>query len=786
MTAMVLPALFAACANEELEVIGNNADNSRAVVENVVLDFSNGVESRLAYGAEGYAWEANDQIGACLMDQISSNYRDYTKSWSSWFDLVNYIQTNYKFTRDAEGNWETEAKLCEGNYFFAYPYNANMGLRQAYSFSVADQVLAGTSTADLQKSFTDNNGFLGYGKVAANSNEGESVSVPMIPVFGATGFTLINTGTNTYKVEKVVLNGKAVSSYAVVTPKDKFTVAHANGEPGTPSDYTVAGDLADVLTYTWNGRIDATIESGNSIAPQGSMRLIVMSAEAAVNITNTAVLEIHTDKGLIRGINLDAKHEALNGSLDGDDAVVNVLTDKALPKLGTGDKIEVTFDDTSLDKPAIMDIYSSDELARFIKWNKAVNKVDLTANLKGNVTITKEMCEDLAASTIMSITLKGAYTVAIAADAAENAMDLFTFGENINEVIVLGTQTITKSPKTIAKVSVKAGATLNVSKDIVGVVVNEGTVNVKANISLGTLKNAGTLVADGNLSNTTLYNIGTVTNNKVMTVTGKNNGTITNNGTLKGGLENAAKFACTTHGVNHAAGVINNYGKVTGILNNALVNIKVATAEYNNSDADSEGKIENTIMSKYVNKANGEQIIAVIGGETNASQVVAIVKGSGASELYLSGTIVLDPETDKDGNLKEINVIGQEKDLTVYTQGLTITGEGTINFFENKVTTSWADFMVAQNTTIVETDVVLNVGKLTVETNPDYSALLKIQKGAAVYCSEYANANIDNYGTLAVRETASDNNQQGGTTNPGGNPGTTYPGGNWWENMWGN
>ena len=187
LTAMVLPALLAACTNDDFESLSQTAPSieGRAMVDNVTLNVLPSAGTRLAWDGE-YSWKEGDEIGACLMDQITSSYNTPNALWHQRFDLVNYIQTNYKFTR-GEGetaDWTTEAKMCEGNYFFVYPYNANKGSRDAYSFELDAQVLEGTDNASLMKAYTDNNAFVGFGKVVAGDTEGESVAVNMIPVFG--------------------------------------------------------------------------------------------------------------------------------------------------------------------------------------------------------------------------------------------------------------------------------------------------------------------------------------------------------------------------------------------------------------------------------------------------------------------------------------------------------------------------------------------------------------------------------------------------------------------------
>lgn len=185
LAAIMLPALFAACTNDELESVSQNAEtvNGRKLADNVTLSLSmtDDANTRLAYGSNGYTWQENDAIGACLMDVITNDYYNpYNYTWSERFDLTDYIQTNYKFTRDANGAWKTEAKLCEGNYFFCYPYNPNRGVRDAYTFSVKSQAMTNTTTAALQEAYAKNNTFIGFSKVEAGSAQGESLGIDMV------------------------------------------------------------------------------------------------------------------------------------------------------------------------------------------------------------------------------------------------------------------------------------------------------------------------------------------------------------------------------------------------------------------------------------------------------------------------------------------------------------------------------------------------------------------------------------------------------------------------------
>ncbi len=522
LTAMVLPALFAACTQDEFESMSQQTPmlNGRQLVENVTLNVEGAAETRLAYGSDGYTWDEGDQIGACLMDVITSDYRAANTVWHQWFTLTDYIQTNYKFTRDAEGVWSTEAKLCEGNYFFAYPYNANMGLRDAYTFTAGEQVLEGTDKESLMKAYTENNSFVGYGKVEAGDKEGEAVAVTMIPVFGSTGITITNTGTNTYTIERVVLRGAKVFDEATVNPtactqttqydvsvaptnSTHFNVAQYVQDPAEDSrlgaggyyvaswgTYDKEAALRDVLTYeqaeSGKGKVEVTINGNGTIQPQGSINVLAMVAPqtgiAESDLNNDIdqiVLDIYTDKGIISDIQLNHWYTANDANTS---ATTNVLTNDNLSSIGTGNKVEVTFDDTSLDKPATMDVYNEADLANLIHWNADQAKA-ITAILKADVNITKEMYDELAGSAITAATINGAaYSVTIEGDVADGALDAFTFDE-VKKVLVNGTQSMKKS--CASPIKVMSDATLNIAGNLALAkdIENYGTLNVNAKVS---------------------------------------------------------------------------------------------------------------------------------------------------------------------------------------------------------------------------------------------------------------------------------------------------------------
>ena len=749
-TALALVALFASCAKEEFAPVSSVESSERAVVENVSFNFVESATTRLFFDGK-YKWEAGDQLGACLMDVITGNYGSPTAKWNEKFDLVDYIQTNYKFTRDAEGNWETEAKLCEGNYFLAYPYNKNKGLREAYTFECADQTLEGTSTPELMDAFVKNTSFVGYAPVAAHNNDNESVDIDMVPVFESTGFTIKNTGTDSYTIEKIVLSGSKVMTYAELAPKAKGLETELDDD-----DNYYKFDNVDALSYGGDGndRIDVAIKSGNTIAPQDEINVIVMSAPAALekDVLEQAILEIHTDKGLIRGIDLAKKYSSLNGSnTTGTGSTVNVLTDKALVALGVADKVHVTFDDTSLDIPDNMEVGSTDELYRLIRWNSKVTNTTITANLTANVTLTAEMYNILKNKYVANgSTLKfvGEKTVTIASDVTADAMDLVKFDENTS-VKVAGIQTISKAFSAKAIV-VNSGATLNVKKAVTADVTNKGTVNVNiaynenctpsTYYSIDKLENMDNAIVNVNgfALFTELVNNkkGVVNVNSKLLASGVNYGVINNYGTVDASLVNKEYVKDVQNPT------INNYGQILSINNNNMIVMKDKSASVQVTGGN--GEIDNTIESARV-KA-GDNTVFVKANNFNASALAESVLNAGATRAYISGTMNIDQAEDaKYVKITKVTDVIADDDLT-------ITGKGKVYFAATDV-----EFTVAENTeTVVKSGSALSIdkGKLTVR------GTLIIENNAKVICGSRS-GNIKVYGgELEVRSQTDISNTQ--------------------------
>ena len=761
LTAMVLPALFAACTNDDFQSVAPEAPvnaEGRNLVENVTLNLG-APETRLAYDGN-YTWEAEDQIGACLMDEIANGYSNTNNLWRDRFDLVDYIQTNYKFTYDGESAWTTEAKMLEGNYFFCYPYNANKGKRDAYTFSAKAQTMEGTSTADLQKAYAENNSFIGFGKVTQGASEGEALDVELLNVFGATGITIGTYGTQTYTIERIVLRGKNVSVSAKVAPTS-CTPALQYGDvvtsPAAPTEFNVAqytqdvtdmydatynttGEyvvkdsdfgtpkydryeaLRDVLDYS-NGNVqsgaEVTLKGGNVIDASKSINVIVMvkpttGIDDLANVENTSdaaynnvVLDIYTDKGIIRDIQLNHRYSA-NDAVTG--GTTNVLTDVALTEVGTGNKVEVKFDDTAVDVPASMEIYGNADLANLIHWNAGIEGT-LTASLKADVTLSKAMFAELAASKIASLTIEGTKKVTIAKDVADGALNKIKYNNN-SVVVAGGTQSLASNIG--AALTINNGATVNVTKEVSlsKNVTNNGTLNVNGKIKGGAIinnnakmtvsKEIQVVVNNGNMTDPAL---GTITNTGTIRTLYNVYGVVTNNGSI-----GATNYKSST---NSAYGEITNNGKAYMASNAGVIyaNGVSATNVANNTN----GSIVITDLDSDGNfiTENGKEGAFVQEITANANTDAVDTR---ANTVWLSATLSVEKKDSKGVyqavNLEDIALIATNKSARINGNQASLTLKS--------ITVEDAAAMVLSKEKVVVKTTPVTVGKnavLTVNSN---------------------------------------------------------------------
>lgn len=137
LTALALPAMFAACTAEDI-VSENNAlqqDARAKLSKDFVLNINNGAESRYAVVSDGaglkFDYEEGDLIGANLIDIYQPEKED-----AKYWDITPYVAPSLPFKNNGANQWKSDAELGVGNYLFTYPFNAKDNGRGAAQFEL--------------------------------------------------------------------------------------------------------------------------------------------------------------------------------------------------------------------------------------------------------------------------------------------------------------------------------------------------------------------------------------------------------------------------------------------------------------------------------------------------------------------------------------------------------------------------------------------------------------------------------------------------------------------------
>ena len=683
-----MAALFAACVNDDFETISkgqNTANDGRPVVSNVKLNFTTGADTRLAFGEDGYAWETNDTIGALLMDNVLT--LEENKSWLEKYKLVSNIHTSYPFTYStSDQTWGCNTKMLEGNYFFAYPWEDYDGRREV-AHSLLKQSQTGIGSNVVAESYANNQFFIGYSQIKAGTDAKDALNdVEMVPLLGAIQLRIVNTGTQSYHLNKIVLSGNSgIASVMTFDPTDanygtngtwnltNSSLKNAGWGDQTGKRYfnyaNYTDNEADVYTYGGSSAV-YNIETGDEYDRIEALRAVVgvsdlsteKSAQLTINGTaeerlllpeqaNTAYvlimcnpievtssnklfLSIYADEGFVQNIDLS--------KVNGESTTNTVVTDAAVAEVGPSvrNTIRVQLEDNSFITPETMTIYNAADLLQFIQWNAAITgNRNAVATLAQDVTFTAEMLEALESNENTNLTIVGDdATLTLAEDLPANILD----NEQLTiatDVVVEGSLALTEDTKltvtieegtnagtyTMDEIEVAEGATLTI---------NDGKANVPATITNNGTLNIG---AEASLKNTVK---------------------IANNGTIEAAKGSDSRANIT----NNKEAVINNNGYMLNVTNqkDAVINM----GEDATLSVDNKGKVV-TADGATVNGENTGEIVYVNGAKINAT-------GNGTiSTEYTAGTLnAAAVKALTDNNVNKVILTGS----TTVTENVTIAG----------------------------------------------------------------------------------------------------------------
>lgn len=813
--AFMLPAIFAACSNEDFVSPQQAVDLSdRPLAGNVIFNFNTGADTRLD---ADFNWVVGDKIGACLMDEYKPNEGtpETNAPWMKDFVFVDYIQTNYRYNYTEEGTWENADLLCTGNYFFYYPYTAQLNARLAFEkYLNADQKLEGQDKASLRKLINDNQMYVGYNYVAgATEGDLQPLNVEMQPIFAFPAFTIENTGTKTRTITKIALQKQDGSNWdlvATIDPTDK-TATELAQNPGAAVKWSDNPTL-DKNAVASAKQIQVTMPEGTKLAAGGKLNTYIVvpageyAAKSDATTADKVTMYIYTTEGVVTA-DLSQKHinsgsSAVQYNVTNDVAFANISPEKVNDKYFLAN---ITFDDLGVDTPAETSVSSTEDLDMYLSWfadYQGTGGTNLSITTIGDdVVLSKKAYDILKNNRTLNVTFVGDLT--LAAEVGTDVLDLITIdnteardltnlatinvpstlGNNVT-LINEGTATLTSTSDYKGQfinngtMTINAGANKTViingadnrpekfqNKGILVVesnltinyngIINDGTIEIKAGVTTAKIDNKFEQVTNGWKSGYIVVSQGAkwVT---VGSIGGTNDGRIDNYGTISvpasahytNGFTKEITLGKDTY---RFTPEIINYGKLETVTNNGLVTMKGENSEIK-SATDSNGEIDNTECSRFVNKGTNETVFVKITAATETKAVSTLVGNAKASKVKFdnAGTLTITEEKDADNKLVTQTLIVDEIDIT---GNLNIAGENrTIRIYGNA---DGGSMTINSGTTLIKDYAHVIVGRSTSAATVTIvnGATLKVSNSAEFsgYAANYkaiVKGNVSNYGTM--------------------------------------
>ena len=212
LTALALPALFAACTAEDVVNEGTVALQERPTVQNLTVRVIEGAESRYAVnGASSlkFNFENGDKFGAAIIDQYDPSYPTRPDLW----DVIPSLAGNTPFTFNAtSGEWKAPEDLPMGlgHYLFVYPYNRADVNRAAVSYELpAVQKLYTEEDGEIDLNAAIEAGNKSFYSTVVTSPDLEDLEIELENLYAYPKFVInFDNGEKVTTVSKVVLAKK--------------------------------------------------------------------------------------------------------------------------------------------------------------------------------------------------------------------------------------------------------------------------------------------------------------------------------------------------------------------------------------------------------------------------------------------------------------------------------------------------------------------------------------------------------------------------------------------------
>lgn len=240
---VALAALLAACSNEDFVSNEQQTSDLGRPTAKVALAFDEDAATRLEFQKpEGKGWQwtfaDGDKIGALLMDEWNQKGTGIEN-----YEITDYVHTNYPFIRqtvNGQTTWNTpeDAAVCEGNYFFYFPYDKTFTRRGLIGWSVnPDQRNYDPETGEYfaMQAIEDNQKWLGYKFIESTTDGINKVNFDFVPLFASPKFMFENRTSLNLQVERLVIRDNSNGTNTGVNPSgdSKLLATSMMLAPGT-------------------------------------------------------------------------------------------------------------------------------------------------------------------------------------------------------------------------------------------------------------------------------------------------------------------------------------------------------------------------------------------------------------------------------------------------------------------------------------------------------------------------------------------------------------------------
>lgn len=315
-TAMLLPALFAACTADEFTE-NNSSMNvaDRALLAPFTITVGqDDADTRFAWSDEGvgnWKWENEDAFSAFLVDQ----------SWT----VSDNLYTNYIYkSNDGGATYETTSQMVEGIYWFYAPAAEDKNTRDLIPFELATSQDEEYYKSDAGKAF-----FTALYKLTKDDDP-QNLPLSLVNYYSRAVFPLTNNTDATLKIKQIVLennNGfivkgnistSALSDYMYAFNEEGELVSARNLDNNKDNDETVSelktrlykANLAASSGQSKSNVIVLNLNEGVAIE-KGATKSFTMLVPRTDEQT-TCTMKIITDKGVVEITGTDKSNYAKN------------------------------------------------------------------------------------------------------------------------------------------------------------------------------------------------------------------------------------------------------------------------------------------------------------------------------------------------------------------------------------------------------------------------------------------------------------------------------------------